>query len=125
MKKPAAKYYNAGFTIVEMMIVSAIIAILCAIAVPNFIKIRSNAYKDVCITNLMRIAAAKEHWSMETGAVDTAVPTDLQLNPYIKDETSSLKCPMDTQNTFSTSYSINAINEYPACKISPGTHKLQ
>ncbi len=124
MEKSVTKYDNMGFTIVEMLVVSAIIAILCAIAVPNFIKIRSNTYRDVCITNLMRVVAAKEHWSMETGAADTDTPTALQLDPYIKDGTASLVCPMDTNKTFSTSYTINSISTKPACKISPGSHVL-
>ena len=107
-----------------MMVVAAIIGILCAIALPNFATIRNNAYKDQCITNLMRIVAAKEHWSMETGAADTDIPTATQLDPYIKDGTASLKCPVDIQKTFATSYSINAVNANPTCKIQPSTHKL-
>lgn len=124
MEKPATKYDNAGFTIVEMMVVAAIIAILCAIAIPNFMKIRTNTYRDVCITNLRRIAAAKEHWSMETGAADADTPTALQLDPYIGDSTASLICPLDTSKTFSTSYIVNAISTNPACNISPGSHVL-
>ena len=116
--------HNRGITLVEMMVVAVIIGIICAIALPNFATIRNNAYRDQCITNLMRISAAKEHWSMETGAADADVPTAIQLDPYIKDGTASLKCPLDAQKTFATSYSINAVNAAPACKISPGTHKL-
>lgn len=116
---------DIGITIVEMMVVVAIIGIVCAIALPNFAKVRSNAYRDLCITNLQRIAAAKEHWSMETGEADTATPSAADLNSYIKGGTASLKCPMDAGKTFSTSYSINAINVNPACNINPATHKLQ
>lgn len=124
MKKPIKRPNNTGVTIIEMIIVSSIIAILCAIAVPNFITIRNNTYKNACITNLRRIAAAKEHWSMETGAEDTDTPTVEQLDPYIKDGTASLMCPMDTGKSFSTSYTINDISTKPACKISAGSHVL-
>ncbi|MBU4488856.1 MAG: type II secretion system GspH family protein, partial [Candidatus Omnitrophica bacterium] len=88
MRRPTPKR-NHGFTIVEIMVVAIIIGILCAIALPNFAKIRNNAYRDQCTTNLQRIVAAKEHWSMETGALDTDTPTALQLDPYIKNGTSS------------------------------------
>ena len=65
--------HNRGITLVEMMVVAVIIGIICAIALPNFATIRNNAYKDQCIINLMRIVAAKEHWSMETGATDADI----------------------------------------------------
>lgn len=124
-KNARPKYRNScGVTIVEMMVVVVIIGILCAIAIPNFALIRNNAYRDQCITNLHRIATAKEHWAMETGASDDATPSAADLDPYIKDGTASLKCPIDAQKTFSTSYSINAVNVVPACKINPSTHKL-
>ncbi|MDD5680064.1 MAG: prepilin-type N-terminal cleavage/methylation domain-containing protein [Candidatus Omnitrophica bacterium] len=115
---------NYGFTLMEMMIVAVIIGILCAIAIPNFITVRNNTYRDACITNLRRIVAAKEHWAMETGAADTDTPTAVQLDPYIKDGTTSLVCPVDASKTFSTSYNINSIATNPACKIQPATHVL-
>ncbi len=125
MRQPSRKYSGAGVTMLEIMIASAILMILCAIAIPNFALIKSNTYKDVCITNLRRIVSAKEHWAMETGAADTDTPTAEDLDFYVKDGISSLKCVCDPQKTFSTSYSINAINANPACRIIPGTHKLQ
>ncbi len=124
MKKPVIKCDNEGLTIAEMMVVVAIMAILCAIAIPNFMKTRDNTYRDACITNLRRIVAVKEHWSMETGAADDATPTASQLNPYINDGTASLVCPLDTSETFSTSYTINAVATNPICNISPGSHVL-
>ncbi len=125
MKVPLMRLNRFGVTIIEIMIVIAIIGIVCAVALPNFTTIRNNAYRDHCVTNLRRISAAKEHWAMETGAADTDTPTATQLDPYLKDGTLSIKCPLDTQHTFSTSYTIEAVNINPTCKIVPGTHKLQ
>ena len=130
MRELSNQRNEKGISIVEMVIVAAIIGILCVMAVPNFTKIRTEVYKDKCITHLRAIVAAKEHWSLETGAADTATPTADDLDGggsgygYIKDGTSSLVCPSDPNKSFATSYNINNIATKPACKIAPTTHVL-
>ena len=49
---------HAGFTLVEIMIVVAIIGLLAAIAIPNFIKARQASQKAACVANLKTIDGA-------------------------------------------------------------------
>jgi prepilin-type N-terminal cleavage/methylation domain-containing protein len=78
---------KAGFTLVEIMIVVAIIGLLAAIAIPNFVKARATSQANACINNMRQIDAAENEWALETGkssssGVTPSLTTD--LTPYIK-----------------------------------------
>ncbi len=100
---------NKGFTLVEIMIVVLIIGILMAIAVPNFIKARTNSQVGTCIANLRQIESGKEQWAMENKKASTDTPVSTDLAPtYLK---TYPVCPT------SGTYTIGTMAARPACSI--------
>jgi len=76
---------KAAFTLVEIMIVVAIIGLLAAIAIPNFIRARATSQQNACINNLRQIDSAIAEWALETGQSNGAtVATPMTVSAYIK-----------------------------------------
>lgn len=64
--------HERGFTLIELMIVVAIIAILAAILIPNFVNARSQAQTAACESNLRSIATALELYYADNQVYPTA-----------------------------------------------------
>ena len=103
MKKPNNK---KGFTLVEIMIVVAIIGLLAAIAIPSFVSARTKSQTNACINNLRQIDGAKDQFGLEN---DNAAPAMTDLVPeYIK---KTPDCPGGG------TYTVNALGTDPVCSV--------
>ena len=73
-----------AFTLVEIMIVVAIIGILCAIAIPSFLKTRETTFSSMCLNNLRHLNAAKDMFSIDAKKTTGFQPLWSDIQPYLK-----------------------------------------
>jgi prepilin-type N-terminal cleavage/methylation domain-containing protein len=108
-----------GFTLVEIMIVVAIIGLLSAVAVPNFVHARKQSQSDACINNLRQIDGAKQEWALETGKGSTDLPTAAQIQPYIgrgdNGGLDNVHCPLILPGGPLGGYTVNVVGTAPSC----------
>jgi prepilin-type N-terminal cleavage/methylation domain-containing protein len=110
---------SKGFTLVEIMIVVAIIGIIIAIAVPGFLRARGTSRMRACQENLTKIDGAKEQWALETNASPGDTPAEADLaggaNSILK---TFPACPSGF------TYTINPLGTDPTCNSGLSGHSL-
>jgi len=100
------------------MISVALVGLLAAIAIPNFIRSRTAAQKNVCISNLRTIDHAIQQWALEVKKAANSPVQFSDISGYLRQ---SVICPSGGA-TFADSYTISVVSVEPDCQRSPASH---
>lgn len=95
---------NQGFTLVEIMIVVAIIGLLAALAIPAFVKARKQSQGRRILNDCRQMDAAINQWALETGQSDgaTIAGNEATLGTY-------LKMPWNTTDLLANNYAVTVV----------------
>jgi len=116
-----------GFTLVELMVVVAIVGMLSAIAVPNLVRARTSSQRNACVSNLRQIDSAIQRWALENNQPPGSDVTVPDITPYLNRATAAsvdaIYCPADPSRQFATSYTLTDTSTSPTCNL-VSTHVL-
>jgi prepilin-type N-terminal cleavage/methylation domain-containing protein len=102
---------RGGFTLVEIMIVVAIIALLAAIAVPNFLRSRKRSQATQVLEDLRQIDSAVDQWAIENNKAGGAAVTWGDVQKYIK--TGTRLYTSSGKDILGNSFTISAVDTAP------------
>ena len=106
---------RGGFTLVEIMIVVAIIALLAAIAVPNFLRARKRSQATRILEDLRMIDSALDQYAIETNKTTGATAIWTDIKAYLK-VGSTLYNSTGTDllgNSFGANFTVDSIPKVP------------
>jgi prepilin-type N-terminal cleavage/methylation domain-containing protein len=103
---------RAAFTLIEIMVVVAIIGLLAAILIPYFTKAREESTRKACVNNLVQIYQAKVRWALDNKKLPTDIPVNSDLfgtNGYI------VRIPLCPAGG---TYDLRQVDIQPTCTVS-------
>jgi len=111
-------YGRCGFTLVEIMIILAILGLLVAIGVPNYVQASRASQTKACIGNLRKIDGAKVQWALEMNKATSETPDRADLAPYFgrggNGSLIGIYCPLSGLGALN-GYLVNAVDTPPQC----------
>ncbi len=102
---------RTAFTLIEIMVVVAIIGLLAVILIPYFTKAREESTRKACVNNLVQMYQAKVRWALDNKKLPTDVPVDSDLfgtNGYV------VKKPLCPAGGV---YDLKQVDEQPTCTV--------
>lgn len=102
---------KCGFSLVEIMIVVAIIGLIMASTLPSFVRAREQSQHKSITNNLRNIQAAKDQWAMEKGKATSDIPSKTDLAPYF--DQNAFPNPIANET-----YSLEAVGTFPYVDLS-------
>lgn len=115
MKLPSLRRRASGFTLVEIMIVVAIIALLASIAVPGFLRARKRSQASRIINDLRLLDGATDQYAIENNKVSGTVLTFSDVKVYLKRGSSLYNTGNDVLgNAYGPNFTVDSLPAVPA-----------
>jgi prepilin-type N-terminal cleavage/methylation domain-containing protein len=105
---------RGGFTLVEIMIVVAIIALLAAIAVPGFLRARKRSQASRILNDLRLIDSAVDQYAIETNKASGATVATADWTNYLKKNSTLYNTAADL---FGNGYGAQTVDSLPKAPL--------
>jgi prepilin-type N-terminal cleavage/methylation domain-containing protein len=109
---------RSGFTLVEIMIVVAIIALLAAIAVPNFLRARKRSQATRILEDLRMLDHAVDQYAIDTGKTSGINPSFADLKPFLKTDTTLYNTGADIFGNTYGPFTVDSVVKVPDAAFS-------